>query len=151
MCSWVCRKKDVPFLPGGHRKIFTPSTKENSQIQRVATKINKNSAAAKVYQNFCETRDTIRHLKTFRVIFNEMPDLLLNLTWCYFSCLKVYWDKFLMLILWANVFKNLCDKKRHRQGIIQENNLSVGSHVSTTLWCKFCSWGGGLGRAVNPW
>ena len=39
---------------------------------------------------------------------------------------------------------------RHR-GIIQEFNLGVGSHVSITLWCKLCSWGGGgRGRAVSP-
>ena len=44
------------------------------------TKINKNGAAAKVYKNFGGTRDTIRHLKTFRVISNEMPVLLLILS-----------------------------------------------------------------------
>ena len=75
----MCRKKNVPFLPGGHRKIFTPGTIASSQTQRVPTKISKNGAVAKVYQNFSETRDTIRHLKTFRIISNEMPDLLLIL------------------------------------------------------------------------
>ena len=37
-----------------------------------------------------------KHLKTFRVISNEMPVLLLTLCWCYFSCLKMYSEKFLM-------------------------------------------------------
>ena len=36
------------------------------------------------------TRDTIRHLKTFGVISNEMPVLLFILCWCYFSCLQMY-------------------------------------------------------------
>ena len=76
----MCSKKNVPFLPGGHRKIFTPDTIANSQTQRVPTKVNKNGAVAKVYKNFSETRDTIRHLKTFRVISNEIPDLLLILS-----------------------------------------------------------------------
>ena len=43
------------------------------------TEINKNGAAAKVYKNFSGTRETIRHLKTFRIISNEMPVLLLIL------------------------------------------------------------------------
>ena len=36
----------------------------------------------------------IRHLNTFRVISNEMSVLLLILSGCYFSCLKMYSDKF---------------------------------------------------------
>ena len=44
------------------------------------TKINKNGAAVKVYKNFSGTRDALRHLKTFRVISNEMPLLLLILS-----------------------------------------------------------------------
>ena len=39
------------------------------------------------------------------------------------------------------------------QGIIQEFNLGVDSHVSITLWCKLCCWwiwGGGGGGAVRP-
>ena len=73
----MCRMKSVPFLPGGHIKMYTSGTIANSQIQRVPTKINKNGAVAKVYKNFSGTRDTIRHLKTFRVISNEMPVLLI--------------------------------------------------------------------------
>ena len=59
--------------------MYTPGTTANSQTQMVPTKKNKNGVVAKVYQNFSGTRDTIRHLKTFRVIFNEMPVLLLIL------------------------------------------------------------------------
>ena len=59
--------------------MYTPGTTVNSQTEVVLTKINKN-AAAKVYKNFSGTRDTIRHLKTFRVISNEMPVLLLILS-----------------------------------------------------------------------
>ena len=60
----------------------------------MSTKRNKNGVFAKVYKNFSGTRDTIRHLKTFRVISNEMSVLLLILSGCYFSCLKMYSDKF---------------------------------------------------------
>ena len=59
--------------------MYTPGTIANSQTQRFPTKINKNRAVAKVYQNFSRTRDTIRYLKTFRPISNEMPVLLLKL------------------------------------------------------------------------
>ena len=75
----MCRKKNAAFLPGGHSKMYTPGTIANSQTQRVPTKINKNGAVAKVYKNFSGTRETIRHLKTFRIISNEMPVLLLIL------------------------------------------------------------------------
>ena len=60
--------------------MYTPGTIANSQTQRVPTKINKNGVIAKVYKTFSETRDTIRHLKTFRLISNEMPVLLLILS-----------------------------------------------------------------------
>ena len=56
--------------------MYTPGTIANSQTQRVPTKINKNGAVAKVYKNFSGTRDTIRHLKTFRETLNEMLGLL---------------------------------------------------------------------------
>ena len=58
--------------------MYTPGTIANSQTQRILTKINKNGAVAKVYQNFSGTRDTIRYLKT-RAISNEMLVLLLKL------------------------------------------------------------------------
>ena len=73
----MCRKKSVPLLPGGHSKMYTPSTKPNSQTQRVPTKIRKMVLLPKdTYKNFSGTRDTIKHLRTFRVIFKEMPVLL---------------------------------------------------------------------------
>ena len=73
--------------------MYTPGTIANSQTQRVPTKINRNGAVVKAYKNFSGTRDTIRHLKTFRVISNEMPVLLI-LSRGYFSCLKLYSDNF---------------------------------------------------------
>ena len=77
----MCRKKSVPFLPGGHSKMYTPGIIANSQTQRVPTKIKKVVLLPKyIYKNFSGTRDTISHLKTFRVIFNEMPVLLLILS-----------------------------------------------------------------------
>ena len=75
----MCEKKSAPFLPGGHSKMYTPGTITNSQTQKLPTKIKKNGAVAKVYKNISRTRDTIRHLKTFRVISNETPVLLLKL------------------------------------------------------------------------
>ena len=59
--------------------MFTPGVIANSKKQMVPTKINKNGVVVKVYKNFIGTRDTIRHLKTFRVISNEIPVQLLKL------------------------------------------------------------------------
>ena len=70
--------------------MYTPGTIANSQTQRVPNKINKNGIVAKAYKKVIGTRDTIRHLKTVRVISNEIPVLLLILSRCYFSCLKVW-------------------------------------------------------------
>ena len=44
------------------------------------TKKNKNGAAVKVYKNCSGTRDTIKYLKTSRVISNEIPVLRLILS-----------------------------------------------------------------------
>ena len=69
----ICRKKSVRFL-SGDTVTYTPGNIANLQTQRVPTKKYKNGAVAKVY--FSGIRDTIRHLKTFRVISNERPVLL---------------------------------------------------------------------------
>ena len=71
---------------------------------RQGTKWNKQKCCCCQSKNFSRTRDTIRHLKTFRVISNEMPVLLLILCWCYFSCLKMYSEKFLMLTFMSKCF-----------------------------------------------
>ena len=42
-----------------------------------------------------------------------MPVLLIILYWCYCSCLQIYLEKF-CLLLWANIFWNLCNKGRQR-------------------------------------
>ena len=59
--------------------MYTPDNKANSQTERVPTKINKNVAVAKIYQNFSGTRGTIRYLKRFRAISIEIPLLLIKL------------------------------------------------------------------------
>ena len=65
----MCMKKSIPFLPAGHSKMYTSGTIANSQTQRVSTKIKKMVLLSKyIYKNFSGTRDTIKHLKTFRVI-----------------------------------------------------------------------------------
>ena len=56
--------------------MYTSGTIANSQTERVPTKINKNGDVVQVYKNSSGTRDTIRHLKTLRVISNEIPVLL---------------------------------------------------------------------------
>ena len=61
----MCRKKSVPFLPGGHSKMYAPGTIANSQTQMVPTKINKMVLLPKyIYNNFRGIMDTIRHLNS---------------------------------------------------------------------------------------
>ena len=78
--------------------MYTPGTIANSKTQRVPTKIKKwcccQSIYIYIYNIFSGTRDTIRHFKTFRVIFNKMLVLLLILSRCCLNCLKVYSDEF---------------------------------------------------------
>ena len=59
--------------------MYTPGAIAKSQTEREPTKINKNVAVTKVYTSFSRTKDTIRHLKTFRVISNKTSVLLLIL------------------------------------------------------------------------
>ena len=49
--------------------MYTSGTIANSQTQRVSTKIKKMVLLSKyIYKNFSGTRDTIKHVKTFRAI-----------------------------------------------------------------------------------
>ena len=59
--------------------MYTSGNIANSQTERVPTKINKNGAVAKIYQNFSGNRDTIRYLKTFRANSIVISVLLLKL------------------------------------------------------------------------
>ena len=58
--------------------MYTPGTIANQQTHRTPTIRNNNGAVAKV-RILQKLRDTVRHLKTFRVISNEMPVLLVML------------------------------------------------------------------------
>ena len=71
--------------------MYTPGTIANSQ--RMPTKINKNGPITKV-RILVEQVILKRHLKTFRIISNEMLFLLLILCWQYFNCLQMYSEKF---------------------------------------------------------
>ena len=94
MCYWMCtsvpsRIVHLFFLRDS--KMYTPGTIANSQ--RTSTKI-KNGAITKV-RILVEQVVLLRYVNTIRVIANEMPVLLLNLRWWYFSCLQMYSDNFL--------------------------------------------------------
>ena len=91
----------------------TPGSIANSQTQSVPTKINKNGDVVKVSKNFIGTRDAIRHLKTFRVISDEMSVLLLIISSCYFYFLKVYSDKFFNAYFHEQVFLKIFVAKRN--------------------------------------
>ena len=95
--------------------MYTPGTIVNSQTEREPTKTNKNVAVTKVYKSFSRTRDTIRHLKTFRVISNETSFLLFIIIGCFFSCLKMYSDKFFNSYFYVQIFflKSLWQRERH--------------------------------------
>ena len=92
ICSFS--KGSVPLLPDGANKMYTPGTIAN--LQRSFTKINKNGAIVKS-KNFSGTSETIRHLKTCRIISNDISIQKISI---YFS---------------QQVFSNLCGNRRYRQ------------------------------------
>ena len=61
--------------------------------------------------NFSGTRNSIRHLKIFRVISSETQILLLILCWCYFSCLKIYSEKFFNAFISKCFLKSLWQRE----------------------------------------
>ena len=85
------------------------------------TKINKHGAIAKVK---ILVFDTIKQLKTFKIISNEMPILFLILCWWYFSCLQMYSEKFLNIEFYEQIFfSNLGGKGRHMLDFLRNNSL----------------------------
>ena len=92
ICSF--RKGSVPLLPDGANKMYTPGTLAN--LQRSFTKMNKNGATVKS-KNFSGTSETRRHLKTCRIISN---DISIQKIFIYFS---------------KQVFSNLSGNRRYRQ------------------------------------
>ena len=86
-CVHLCPQEEgCTSSSWGHSKMYTPGTIANSDTDRTPIKINKNGAQCCCQsKNFSGIRDTIRHLKTFRVISNEMPVLLIL---CYQFSLK---------------------------------------------------------------
>ena len=73
-------------------QIYTKHLAEN--LQRIRTQINKSSAIAKI--RIWVENGTVKHLKTFRIIFSEIRISFLILCEWYFSCL--YTQRF--FILW---------------------------------------------------
>ena len=81
-------------------KMCKPSAIAN--LQRAPTKINKNGAITKL--RILVEQMIIRHLKIFRIIFNEMPVLLFILCWWYFSYLQIHLNKFFNVYFYEKMF-----------------------------------------------
>ena len=98
MYTCTLRKNNEPLLPEGtirctHHRKFTDNANKNRQ--------NRCYFQSK---NFLGTSDTIRHLKTFKMASNKMPNLLLILCWCYLSCLQKYSEKILNIDFHEQIF-----------------------------------------------
>ena len=68
------RKKSVPLLPGAQSNIHF--WHHSKLIKMQDTNQNKQKWCCSQSKYFTGTRDTVRHLKTFRVISNQIPVLL---------------------------------------------------------------------------
>ena len=100
MCCWMC--KSVPSgTSSSWGNMYTPGFIANSQ--RTTTKINKNGAIAKVRISV-ELEINYKAFKTFRIISNEMPVLLLLLNWWYFSYLQMNSEKFFNVYFYEQIF-----------------------------------------------
>ena len=82
-CVHLCpQEQECTSSSWVHSKMYTLGTIPNSQRDRAPVKMNKKGKACcqkKICcqsKNFSRTKDTIRHLKTFRVNSNGMPVLL---------------------------------------------------------------------------
>ena len=73
------KEEKCTFSSWGHSKMYTPDTIAYLQTEGSPIKMNKNCCCCQS-KNLSGTADTIKHLKTFRVISNEMLVLLLILT-----------------------------------------------------------------------
>ena len=58
-----------------------------ASLQRLPTEINESGAIAKI--RISVESDTVKRLKTFRIISSEMPLSLLILSLQYFICLRI--------------------------------------------------------------
>ena len=74
------------------------------------------------------TRDTIKHLKTFKVISNEMAVLLLILCWCYFSCLKMNSEKSFNACFYEQILFKIFVAKRDADSYFLKNS-SLNSQI----------------------
>ena len=84
--------------------------------------------------NFSGTRDTIRYLKTFRVIFNKMPVLLLILSRYYFSCLQMYSEKFFNVYFYEQMFfETIAVKRDTDQFFLRNDNLKRSIFIKKPL------------------
>ena len=82
--------------------MYTPGT----IVSKFTDEANKNKQKWCYCQrkNFIGTSDIIRHLKTFKTIFDEVPTLLFILCSWYFSCLQIYSEEFYKIYFHELVF-----------------------------------------------
>ena len=112
-CVYLChQEEECTSSSWTHIIICTLGTMTNWQTDRQCTNWNRQKWRSRQSKNFIRTRDTIRHLQTFRVISNEMPVLLLILCWCYFSCLKKCSEKFFNAYFYEQILFEIFVAKR---------------------------------------
>ena len=128
----------VPLLPGGTVKCTL--WLHGKSTDRQGTNWNRQKWCCCQSKNFIRTRDTIRHLQTFRVISNEMPVLLLILCWCYFSCLKMYSEKFLMLTFMSKLFLKSLWPRETQLSIFWKIIVCAVKFSLTNLHVSWRSW-----------
>ena len=90
-------------------------------------------------KNFSGISNTTRHLKTFRIISNEMPDLLLIQCWWYFSCLQMYSNNFFNIYFHEQMLFQIFVAKVDTGQFLRNNSLWIvqvsltNSHSSPPL------------------
>ena len=129
LIMYICalRKKSVLLLPGK----FT---------DRQGTNWNRQKWFSCQSKNFIRTRDTIRHLHTFRVIYDEMPVFLLIFCWCYFSCLEMYSEKCFMLTFVSKCFLKSLWQRETQLNIFWKIIAWTVTFSLTNLHVSWSSW-----------
>ena len=94
------RKNNVPLLPEGQQNVHSWHYSKFTEDANT----NKQKWCYCQSKNFSGKSDTRKHLKTFRIISNKMPVLLLVLYWWHFSCLQMYSEKLFNIYFHEKIF-----------------------------------------------
>ena len=123
------RRVHVIFLLGGQKMVHTWHYSKFTED----TNWNKQKWCCCLNKNFSGTIDTIKHLKTFRIISNEFQFFLFILCWWYFSCLHMYLENFYKFYFHEQMFFKSLWQRETQVSFLGNNSLWTAQFLLTNL------------------